>query len=82
MKMAKNLIFCEVLLTQNPVNILSRSATEKLGAVSQPPIRLLSIRIEKLNLFLKRDQELENLRYESLIILLIPNFKKNQVLLY
>ena len=28
MKMDKNLIFCKVFLTQNPVNIWSRSATE------------------------------------------------------
>ena len=28
MKMEKNLIFWEVFLTQNPVNIFSRSATE------------------------------------------------------
>ena len=30
MKKHKNLIFCEVFLTQNPVNILSRSATDSL----------------------------------------------------
>ena len=31
MKMDVNLIFCEVFLTQNTVNILSRSATEVGG---------------------------------------------------
>ena len=33
MKMDKNLIFCVVFLTQNPVKILSRSATAFLHAL-------------------------------------------------